>query len=179
MQLNTCFAKAQSVISSKCSPVCDQMVLNPVVPTAALGCYSEMGELCQKVCPGSAVQWLEPWRLKARLSGVGRGDGRPLAGGLSKPWASWAHQVPHARLLARGVWYCRYSVTKSCQILATPWTVAHQAPQSMKFPRQEYWSGLPLPSAGDLPQPRDRTCVSWISKQSLYHWASWGARGVL
>ena len=35
----------------------------------------------------------------------------------------------------------------------TPWTVAHQAPLSMGFPRQEYWSGLPFPSPGDLPDP--------------------------
>ena len=37
----------------------------------------------------------------------------------------------------------------------TPWTVAHQAPLSMRFSRQEYWSGLPFPSSGDLPQPED------------------------
>ena len=36
---------------------------------------------------------------------------------------------------------------------ATPWTVACQAPLSMRFPRQEYWSGLPFPSPGDLPDP--------------------------
>ena len=35
----------------------------------------------------------------------------------------------------------------------TPWTVAHQAPLSMGFPRQEYWSGLPFPPPGDLPNP--------------------------
>ena len=34
-----------------------------------------------------------------------------------------------------------------------PWTVAPQAPLSMGFPRQEYWSGLPFPSPGDLPDP--------------------------
>ena len=34
-----------------------------------------------------------------------------------------------------------------------PWTIAHQAPLSMKFSRQEYWSGLPFPSPGDLPNP--------------------------
>ena len=39
------------------------------------------------------------------------------------------------------------------QLFATPWTVAHQAPQSMDFSRQEYWSGLPFPSPGDLPNP--------------------------
>ena len=36
----------------------------------------------------------------------------------------------------------------------TPRTVAHQAPLSMGFPRQEYWSGLPFTSPGDLPSPR-------------------------
>ena len=35
----------------------------------------------------------------------------------------------------------------------TPWTVARQAPLSMGFSRQEYWSGLPFPSLGDLPDP--------------------------
>ena len=40
------------------------------------------------------------------------------------------------------------------QFFATPWTVAHQAPLSMGFPRQEYWSGLPFPSAVDLSNPR-------------------------
>ena len=39
------------------------------------------------------------------------------------------------------------------QLFATPWTVAHQAPLSMGFSRQEYWSGLPFPSPGDLPDP--------------------------
>ena len=37
------------------------------------------------------------------------------------------------------------------RLFATPWTVAYQAPQSMGFSRQEYWSGLPFPSPGDLP----------------------------
>ena len=39
------------------------------------------------------------------------------------------------------------------QLFATPWTVTHQAPPSMGFSRQEYWSGLPFPSPGDLPNP--------------------------
>ena len=39
------------------------------------------------------------------------------------------------------------------QLFVTPWTAAHQAPQSMGFSRQEYWSGLPFPSPGDLPDP--------------------------
>ena len=39
------------------------------------------------------------------------------------------------------------------QLLGTLWTVAHQAPLSMGFSRQEYWSGLPCPPPGDLPDP--------------------------
>ena len=38
-------------------------------------------------------------------------------------------------------------------LLVTPWTVACQAPLTMGFPRQEYWSGLPFPSSGDLLDP--------------------------
>ena len=39
------------------------------------------------------------------------------------------------------------------RLFVTPWTVAHQPPPSMEFSRQEYWSGLPFPSPGDLPDP--------------------------
>ena len=39
------------------------------------------------------------------------------------------------------------------RLFATPWTVAYQAPLSMRFSRQECWSGLPFPSPGDLPNP--------------------------
>ena len=39
------------------------------------------------------------------------------------------------------------------RFFATPWTVAYQALRSMGFSRQEYWSGLPFPSPGDLPNP--------------------------
>ena len=45
---------------------------------------------------------------------------------------------------------CRFS---RVQLFATPWTVAHQAPLSVGFPRQEYWKGLPCPPPGDLPNP--------------------------
>ena len=44
-------------------------------------------------------------------------------------------------------------------LFATPWTVAHQAPLSMEFSRQEYWSRLPLPFSGDLPNPEIK-CIS-------------------
>ena len=47
----------------------------------------------------------------------------------------------------------KVSVAQSCSALATPWTVAHHAPLSMGFSRQEYWSGLPFPSLGCLSDP--------------------------
>ena len=48
--------------------------------------------------------------------------------------------------------YLSESVSHSCvRLFVTPWTVALQAPESMEFSRQEYWSGLPFPSLGDPP----------------------------
>ena len=44
-------------------------------------------------------------------------------------------------------------VTKWCPTLVTPWTIACQGPLSMGFSRQEYWSELPFPFPGDLPDP--------------------------
>ena len=58
---------------------------------------------------------------------------------------------------------------KSGLTFATPWTVAQRAPLSTAFPRQEYWSGLPFPSPGDLPDPGIKPC---IGRQILYHWAT-------
>ena len=54
---------------------------------------------------------------------------------------SWVYQFTSVQSLSR-VW-----------LFATPWTVAYQAPQSMEFSRQEYWSGLPFPSPRDLHNP--------------------------
>ena len=44
-------------------------------------------------------------------------------------------------------------VLSRVRLFVTPWTVDHQAPLSMGFSRQEYWSGLPFPSLRDLPNP--------------------------
>ena len=44
-------------------------------------------------------------------------------------------------------------MAKSCPALVTPWIIACWAPLCMELSRQEYWSGLPFPSPGDLPQP--------------------------
>ena len=58
-------------------------------------------------------------------------------------------------------------VTKSCLTLATPWTVACQAPLSMGFSRQEYWNGLPFPSPGDLLNPEIKTGSPALQSDSL------------
>ena len=56
----------------------------------------------------------------------------------------------------------------SCvQLFATPWTVAYQAPPSMRFSRQEYWSGLPFPSLGDLPDPGIKPRSSTLQADAL------------
>ena len=60
---------------------------------------------------------------------------------------------PCKRLRLRGCFcMCPYLVTQ-LGLLETLWTVAHQAPLSLGLSRQEYWSGLPLPPPGDLPNP--------------------------
>ena len=48
---------------------------------------------------------------------------------------------------------CCCLVAKSCPTLCDPLELAHQAPLSMGFPRQEIWNELPFPSPGDLPNP--------------------------
>ena len=50
-------------------------------------------------------------------------------------------------------WKVKVKLLSCVRLFATPRTVAYQAPQSMGFSRQEYWSGLPFPSPGDLPNP--------------------------
>ena len=49
--------------------------------------------------------------------------------------------------------YSRKYVLRCVQLFATPWTVAHQAPLSMRFSQKEFWSELPFPPPGDLPDP--------------------------
>ena len=58
-------------------------------------------------------------------------------------------------------------VAKSCLTLATPWTAALQAPLSMWFPRQEYWSGLLFPSPRNLPNPGPKSSLLHC-RQILY-----------
>ena len=72
-----------------------------------------------------------------------------------KPLSSCVSCTGRQILYHRATWETHGGglVAKSCSTLATPWTVARQAPLSMGFSRQEYWSGLPFLSPGDLSNP--------------------------
>ena len=58
-------------------------------------------------------------------------------------------------------------VTNLCLTLVTPWTVACQDSPSMRFSRQEYWSGFPFPSPGDLPNPEIKSGSPALKADSL------------
>ena len=55
----------------------------------------------------------------------------------------------------------------SVWLFVTPWTVVHQAPLSIEFSKQEYWSGLPFPSPGDFPHPGIESWSPALQKDSL------------
>ena len=65
-------------------------------------------------------------------------------------------------------------VAQSCPTLCIPWTITHQDPLSMGFFRQEYWSGLPFPSPGDLPDPGIEPKCPALEK-ILYHLSHQGS----
>ena len=73
--------------------------------------------------------------------------------------ASWAYLVSVACCVLSRLSHVRFFVTL--------WTIAHQAPLSMGFPRQEYWSGLPFPSPGDLPDPGIKPMCPALQADSL------------
>ena len=64
-------------------------------------------------------------------------------------------------------------VLNCVRLFATLWTIAQQAPLSMEFSRQEYWSGLPLPTPGDIPNPRIEPDSLWLchEKPSIHYMA--------
>ena len=73
------------------------------------------------------------------------------------PWVLWCCNGWRQALLFLTCWkiFLRVKVKSlsRVQLFVIPWTIAYQALQSMEFSRQEYWSALPFPSPGDLPNP--------------------------
>ena len=144
---------------------------SPTVPTHHL-IPSDLGPLPVEMTPKSSPQE----HHQANRPGTTRHTGQQCrryhneGGGFSflfvfqsslssKGQATLTLPVPmHAQSLSR------------VQHIATPWTVARQAPLSMEFPRQEHWSRLPCPPPGDLPELGiDRTHISCIGRRILYH----------
>ena len=80
-----------------------------------------------------------------------------------RPPGSSVHGILQARILEWVV----VKVTQSCLTLVTPWTVACKVPLSMGFSRQEYWSGLPFPSSGDLSDPEIEPRSPALQAESL------------
>ena len=84
----------------------------------------------------------------------------------SSPITSW--QIGVGGEVGVGTYFIFVCSLLCCvQLFVTPWTVAHQAPLSMKFSRQEYWSGSPLPSPGDFSDPRIEPGSSALQAASL------------
>ena len=75
--------------------------------------------------------------------------------------------------LLRFLWRHAHMVSR-VRLFAAPWTVAHQAPLSMWFSRQEYWSGLPFSSSREQ---NCISCVSCIGRRILHHRTTWESSG--
>ena len=119
---------------------------------------------------GSILSWVLPWEnhqgsedpLTCRDPGLLRLLGAGCWGSLltsrsGPPQTSWRQLPPFPP--TRNRWATPWLERKKVQLFSrvrffvTLWTVAYQAPLSMEFSRQEYWSGLPFPSPGDHPDP--------------------------
>ena len=83
-------------------------------------------------------------------------------------------QSAHRKFSPHCLWYSLSVCVLSCVLhFAIPWTVARCAPLSMEFSRQEYWSRLPFPTLGDLPDPGIKPRSSALAGRILYHDATW------
>ena len=112
--------------------------------------------------------WISTWRTKPETS-----QPTPWSVGSQKSltWLSDVTETPKMRYRWQMLLllFSRSVVSDSS---ATPWTIAFQAPLSLGFTRQQYWSGLPFPSPGDLPDWGDQICISCTRRWVLYRWAT-------
>ena len=81
--------------------------------------------------------------------------------------SDWEHGVIETETGLEGSFFLVSVCASRSVMFVTPWTVAHQAPLSMGFSRQEYWSGLPFPSPGDLPNPGIKSGSPALQADSL------------
>ena len=101
-----------------------------------------------------------PTMQETLVQSLGREN--PLEKGMATHSSILAWKIPWKRSLVgynpwglrvRHNWCGPFMCAHSYLTFAIPWTITFQAPLSMGFPRQEYWSGLPFPPPGDLPHP--------------------------
>ena len=101
----------------------------------------------------------------------------PLSMGFSRQgyWSGLPCPSPNHFLWLNNIPLCIFVCAQSLshvQLSAAPGTVAHQAPLSMEFSRQEYWGGFAISYSRGSSRPRDRThisCISYTGRQVLYH----------
>ena len=92
-------------------------------------------------------------------------------------WEEWVQGAPtlassHAQKSAKVLnlgYLLLLLAAQFCLTFCNPWTIAHQTPRSMGFSRQEYWTGLPFPSPGDLP---DAAQISHTAGRFFIVWAT-------
>ena len=121
--------------------------------------------MCRETCTRMSINRMDNWHIRAMQHIAAKWP--PLLD--QHAWLSDTQPLLRKNILwfQTTLFEPKWSESVSHSVVsdsATPWTVAHQAPLSMRFPRQEYWSGLPFPSPGDLPNPGLLHC-----RQILYH----------
>ena len=133
----------------------------------------------KKFIPTSISLLPTPSHWSSTLYWTGQGWGWDKRGkGGRRTWVVSLKQHNHIRQCQWRVRVSVFSCLSYIWFFETLWTVAHQAPLSMGFSRQEYWSGLPCPPPGESSPPREWTHVSFIScigRWVLYTRATWEA----
>ena len=136
-------------------------------------------KLCLNLCgptdyssPNSSVHGILQAREWASISSS-RGSSWPmdrtcllLGRGILYQCATWEPHFSHIEVKS----------LSHVRLFATPWTVGRQAPLSMGFSRQEYWSGLPYPSPGNVPDPEIEPCIGGFSCIGGRHFNLWSTR---
>ena len=113
--------------------------------------------------------------LAWRIPGTEEPGGLPSMGS-HRVGHDWSNLAVAAKTVNKCLHVCMLSHFSHDRLYATLWTVACQAPLSMGFSRQEYWSGLPFPPSGDLPDPETEpvspalTGIFFTAKPLGKHW---------
>ena len=112
------------------------------------------------------------WKIKLQGAGLGRPGFQSHTWAAADPTHTEEPETVGAQTSSAPGGCVPAQVFCRVWLFATPWTAVHQAPLSMGFSSQEYWSGLQLPSPGDPPNPGIEPAslnVSCIGRQILYH----------